>query len=125
MGSFAATAAEERRLHMAFDQFHHRNEWFYLSRTLQDFIAGTCRVKRATRPVDISMQEADGERVERYIKSRDPVKIIRAGKLYSAYAAWCGSQGLRPINPKRFGITMAQLGIAKDDRNNRVSYLNV
>jgi hypothetical protein len=130
MGSFAATPAEERRLHLAFEQFHHRNEWFYLSRVLRDFIASACGAKRAAASASIASismhgQKVDQQHVDRYIKSRDPSKIIRAAVLYSGYALWWGDQGLQPITLKRFGIAMVGLGIAKERRGNRVTYFNV
>jgi hypothetical protein len=42
MGSFEASEAEERRLHDAFKQFHHRAEWFFLSATIREFIEQHC-----------------------------------------------------------------------------------
>lgn len=137
MGSFTGTEAEERRLHAAFQQFHHRAEWFFLSNTVRAFITQHCRKKRPpveqlrlvpTRTPTVVTDDELLDNIKLFLEQRTepkPGSKIRAGVVYEAYLSWCEQERLAGASMVKFGHAITALGVEKDHRNNRSHYIGI
>jgi hypothetical protein len=139
IGSFCASEDEEARLHDAFRQFHHRAEWFFLSATIRAFITQHCNcnrskqssVRRSKTIAELRASIPDAEMaagVRDFLTNRMEATagaMTRAGVAYEAYLSWCEQEKRPAYTMKSFGRKVAELGIAKDETNNRVHYLGI
>jgi uncharacterized protein (DUF3820 family) len=86
MGCFEATELEEARLHSAFDIYHHRAEWYFLSDSVKAFIEKHCSMPtdKSKQVVDFLTTNLVGEQGRR-VAIRD---------IYMRYLAWCQQRHL-------------------------------
>jgi hypothetical protein len=145
--------AEEQRLQAAFESYHHKYEWFFLSKAINSFVDKHC-IKPSmprTSPKDEKVDGKPGivpdsgsalilkkmtlvqmEEVRRTIGDWFAEKLeacpgheMRVGLVYEHYLNYCKAKGKASATLVKFGKTMRQLGVKRKGMDKRVYYLDI
>lgn len=131
---------EEQRLQAAFEAYHHKYEWFFLSKAIRSFVDKHCIKPSTPRPKDeaealilkrktlVQTEEAWRNISDWFADKLEacPGHEMRAGHLYEHYRDYCKAKGEASASLVVFGKTMRlQLGIRRKGMDKRVYYLDI
>ena len=126
IGSFDGSDAEERRLHAAFGPFHHRDEWFFFTKTIQEFVNRHCKGSVSVRrKIDLGTGtppdavEFVGECLE-----ESPGSFVPNPVMWDAWVRFCGQRSA-PTGSKKAIQAKLKKHATYEINNNRPRYVGI
>jgi hypothetical protein len=131
LGVFDGNDSEERRLHAAFSPFHHKFEWFFLTKTIRSFVEQHCdKDQKKERAAKRIREEAYGtgeasETVKAWLNNSEraihsPASVTYMPVVYEDYQADCLAHGETPVTGgRRFAEELRKLGLDVRERGNQ------
>ena len=125
LGSFPGGEADEQRLHMVFEQFHIRNEWFFYSDAIRRFAEKHCFAYTEDDvgfQIDATSKQDGGEVFLKWLATNvfeSDDSRIESDACYKHYCKWCDSNNSLPMRRTVFGHRMANYLVSVGGQNIR------